>query len=63
VASTVFRQADAPKYLPGLFTTIALTILLGTMVGILSVHHDRENAKADRGEKIIYNSPSFRYTP
>lgn len=63
VASTVFRQADAPKYQPGLFTTIALTVLLGFMVGLLSVHHDRENRKADRGEKVIYNSPSFRYTP
>lgn len=62
IASTVFRQADAPKYHPGLFTTIALTILLGTMVGCQSLYYNTRNKKADAGELVLYDTPSFRYT-
>lgn len=62
VASTVFRQADAPKYHPGLFTTVALTILLGVMVGFQSMYYNTRNKKADRGELTLYDTPSFRYT-
>ena len=62
IASTVFRQKDAPKYQPGLFTTIALTILLATLVGLQSLYFARQNKRADRGEVELYGRPKFRYT-
>ena len=62
IASTVFRQADAPKYEPGLFTTIALTILLGVMVALQSAYFASQNKKADKGLITLYDRPAFRYT-
>ncbi|CCG84011.1 protein of unknown function [Taphrina deformans PYCC 5710] len=62
VASTVFRQADAPKYHPGLYSTVALTLLLACMVGLQSIYYKARNNKADRGELTLYDTPSFRYT-
>lgn len=62
IASTIFRQADYPKYHPGMYTTIALTILMGVMVGLQSMYFASRNKKADRGELVLYDTPSFRYT-
>lgn len=62
VASFVFRQRDAPDYIPGMITVIVsqfITILL-----ILSnfAYFLRRNRKADRGEVILEGTPGFRYT-
>lgn len=62
VASTVFRQADYPKYTPGLLTAIALTVLLGVMVGLQSLLFKRRNSRADRGELVINGLSDYRYT-
>lgn len=37
-------------------------LLLITIVGLLSIHFWISNRKADRGEKIIEGSATFRYT-
>ena len=63
IASTVYRQEDAPQYLPGLGTTLALagfqTLLL---IGIALIFR-RENKRLDEGRRgLIENTPGFRYT-
>jgi len=32
------------------------------VVSLLTIHFYRSNRKADRGEKVIEDLPSFRYT-
>ncbi|OJJ48041.1 hypothetical protein ASPZODRAFT_131688 [Penicilliopsis zonata CBS 506.65] len=61
-ATLVFRQQDAPKYVPGIVavvaccgTTFALSIVL--MLGLRWA-----NRRADRGKSIINGLPGFRYT-
>lgn len=62
IASTVYRQADFPGYFPGLWTTIALQFFtIAACVG-LGFYFKKQNALAERGEKILEDTPGFRYT-
>ncbi|KAK0492890.1 hypothetical protein EDD18DRAFT_1108498 [Armillaria luteobubalina] len=45
VATTIYRQQDFPRYIPGIITTIALQILLLVMLGVMTVHFWYENKK------------------
>ncbi|KAK0219197.1 major facilitator superfamily domain-containing protein, partial [Armillaria fumosa] len=45
VATTIYRQQDYPRYIPGIITTIALQILLLVLLGIMTVHFWYENKK------------------
>ena len=52
--SLVFRDQDAATgYKPGMWACTACTLLTIILVVILDVHFRRENAKADRGEKLL----------
>lgn len=62
VGSTVFRSQDSPTYVPGLSVAMGSQVLILIIVGILTVTFKSNNKKADRGEKILEESPSFRYT-
>ncbi|KAL8917054.1 MAG: hypothetical protein Q9208_008170 [Pyrenodesmia sp. 3 TL-2023] len=62
VGSTVFRSQDSPTYIPGLSVAIGSQVVILITVGILTVFFKSDNKKADRGEKILEDSPSFRYT-
>ncbi|BGP01810.1 Major facilitator superfamily domain-containing protein [Rhodotorula toruloides] len=62
MASTIFRQADYPKYIPGLWGTIGCQWATCIILVGLSFYFKRQNAKADRGEHVIEGNPSFRYT-
>ncbi|KAH8803474.1 phthalate transporter [Xylogone sp. PMI_703] len=62
VASLVFRQQDAPLYLPGLITVIVSQCLTVAVICKNFVVFRWLNAKADRGEIVLENSPDFRYT-
>ncbi|EKD16149.1 putative phthalate transporter [Drepanopeziza brunnea f. sp. 'multigermtubi' MB_m1] len=63
VGSTVFRAQDRPGYRPGIVTTIASQGVIILLVAILSLDIRRQNAKADRGEKVLEEGDaSFRYT-
>ncbi|KAK6536423.1 hypothetical protein TWF281_000660 [Arthrobotrys megalospora] len=62
IGSLVFRPQDAPNYRPGLytcFTGAALTMVL--TLGLI-IYFKWANKKADRGEKILEESESFRFT-
>jgi MFS family permease len=66
--SLVFRTQDAPTgYKPGQWACIACCLLSVILVVILDFTFKRENAKADRGEKLLEAhsddaTPDFRYT-
>jgi hypothetical protein len=58
----IFRTEDAPSYIPGFAACITCDVLVILMVAILTIYFRRENAKADRGEKILLDDPTFRFT-
>lgn len=62
VGSTVFRSLDSPTYVPGLSVAMGSQVVILLVVGVLTVTFKSNNKKADRGEKILEDSPSFRYT-
>ncbi|KAK0184767.1 major facilitator superfamily domain-containing protein [Armillaria mellea] len=45
VATTIYRQQDFPRYIPGIITTIALQVLLLVLLGITTIHFWYENKK------------------
>ncbi|KAL9027430.1 MAG: hypothetical protein Q9196_004039 [Gyalolechia fulgens] len=62
VGSTVFRSEDSPTYIPGLSVAMGSQVVILLVVGALTLNFKANNKKADRGEKILEDSPSFRYT-
>jgi len=63
MASTVFRQADYPRYLPGLWATIGAQLLIITFCGILTIWFKRINKALDEGRREPINGhASFRYS-
>ncbi|ERT02741.1 uncharacterized protein SPSK_00499 [Sporothrix schenckii 1099-18] len=65
--SLVFRSQDSPKYLPGIYACIAVSLLTLILVAIVSISSYRKNKKADRGEIELEAheedyQPGFRYT-
>ncbi len=45
IATTIYRQQDIPRYIPGLLTTISLQVLLLILLGIMTAHFWYENKK------------------
>jgi len=63
VGTTVFRSEDRPDYVPGISVAIGSQILILILVGFLTLDFKRQNAKADRGEKVLEEgNEHFRYT-
>ena len=64
IASTVFRQEDAPTYRPGLWVTTALQFLILGIVGCLTPYFMMMNKKVDNGtiKKPIEGYHGFKYT-
>ena len=62
VGSTVFRRQDAPGYVPGLSVAMGAQVVICILVTILTLAFKRNNAMADRGERILEFSEKFRYT-
>ena len=62
VGSTVFRSEDSPTYVPGLSVAMGSQVVILLVVGALTLSFKRNNGKADRGEKVLEDSPEFRYT-
>jgi hypothetical protein len=58
----IFRTADAPSYVPGFAACMVCNVLVIMIVGVLTVYFRSENAKADRGEKVLLEDPNFRFT-
>lgn len=62
ISANVFRQQDAPKYLPGLITAITVQALTVVLVSKNFLIFHLQNKKADRGETLIESTEGFRYT-
>lgn len=62
VGSTVFRSEDSPTYIPGLSVAMGSQVVILILVGVLTVTFRANNKKADAGEKVLEDSPEFRYT-
>jgi MFS family permease len=63
IASTTFRQKDAPKYLVGIWVTAGLQFFILLILSFTTFYFSRQNRKADRGElSEIEGQPDFRYT-
>ncbi|KAF4973997.1 hypothetical protein FZEAL_9065 [Fusarium zealandicum] len=60
--SLIFRSQDAPEYRPGMYACIGCAVLTLVIICVNSWYFKRENAKADRGEKVLQGHPDFRYT-
>lgn len=63
MAALVFRQQDAPKYVPGLIATLVSQVFMIVVIGILSVHFYMRNKAVKSGTKgVIEGKEGFLYT-
>ncbi|SJL14804.1 related to putative tartrate transporter [Armillaria ostoyae] len=46
IATTIYRQQDVPRYIPGMLATISLQVLLLILLGLMTVHFWHENKKS-----------------
>ncbi|KAF8070732.1 major facilitator superfamily domain-containing protein [Lyophyllum atratum] len=64
-ATTVFRQKDFPRYLPGIYATIACQILLLLLLAITTIYFWKQNKRvcvARPGAPTVEGQPAFVYT-
>lgn len=61
-ASTVYREQDYPRYLPGLVATMVFEIFAFTMAGVMAFYFHWRNKRADREGIVLEGYPGFRYT-
>ncbi|KAH9207116.1 retrograde regulation protein 2 [Leptodontidium sp. 2 PMI_412] len=62
IGSTVFRDQDAPKYHPGIMTTMISSGLVIVITCLMTVKFHLANKRVDRGGKAIEGQEGFRYT-
>ena len=64
IASTVFREEDAPQYVPGLWVTTGLQFLILMLLACTTIWFMAENKKVDNGtiKKPIEGQEGFKYT-
>lgn len=62
IGSTVFREADAPKYGPGIMTCMIANGMVIVIVLLMTFKFHRANKRAEAGGKIIEGQEGFRYT-
>lgn len=62
--STIFRSQDAPQYLPGMWSTIAMQMLYIILTFSHSMYLKRQNKLADEGKRpALEDLEGFRYAP
>ncbi|CEL07812.1 hypothetical protein ASPCAL10966 [Aspergillus calidoustus] len=62
--STIFRAQDAPMYLPGMWSTIAMQMLYTVGTFSMSMYLRRRNRLADEGQiAALEGVEGFRYAP
>lgn len=64
LASTTFREKDAPKYLIGLWVTAGLQFVILGILAFLTPYFYLKNKKVDAGtlKEPIEGRPGFKYT-
>ncbi|KNZ74905.1 hypothetical protein J132_05904 [Termitomyces sp. J132] len=62
-ATTVFRQADSPRYLPGIYATIACQVLLLLLLALMSLYFWKHNKRVfEESASAEVGQPEFLYT-
>lgn len=61
-SSLVFRQYDAPKYVPGIIAVLVVYVVSIVIAVVTVLLLRQQNKKADRGEKTLEGRKAFRYT-
>ncbi|KAL2674277.1 hypothetical protein Neosp_012728 [[Neocosmospora] mangrovei] len=61
-SSMVFRQQDAPNYLPGIIAVMAINIAAVVTAVVSMILLRWENQRADKGEALCEDREGFRYT-
>ncbi|KAF8458676.1 major facilitator superfamily domain-containing protein [Terfezia claveryi] len=61
-ASMVFRQQDAPRYIPGIWVAIGCQFLTLVLITIMSIFFMRENRKQREEGRVLESCEGFRYT-
>jgi MFS family permease len=63
MASTTFREQDAPRFVIGLWVTAGLQCLILSILACTTIYFYRQNRKVDRGElPELEGQPGFKYT-
>ncbi|KAH0536650.1 hypothetical protein FGG08_006495 [Glutinoglossum americanum] len=63
IASTTFREKDAPRYINGLWVTAGLQFLILLILSCNTIYFYRQNKKVDTGELTeLEGQPGFKYT-
>ncbi|KAJ2912564.1 hypothetical protein MD484_g7862, partial [Candolleomyces efflorescens] len=60
-ATLVFRQTDFPKYIPGIWATMACQFLMVILLGVNTYVFSRRNKLAREGKRINEDTPGFYY--
>ena len=60
--STIFRSQDAPRYIPGMWATIAMILLYAVVTFCMSMYFKKQNRLADEGKRpALEGVEGFRY--
>lgn len=62
IGTTVFREEDAPSYIPGIIACLIAYSLTALLTGLLTLKFWRANKRAAAGGKVIEGLEGFRYT-
>ncbi|KAJ6589873.1 major facilitator superfamily domain-containing protein [Mycena vulgaris] len=62
LASSIFTQASAPRYLPGIMVTIISQVLLLVVLCMTTCYFRTQNARAIRDSAQLEGHPGFMYT-
>jgi len=62
MATTVFRQKDAPLYANGMWTTIGCQLCTMVIVAILTLTYKKRNRLVREGKYVAEGQPGFYYT-
>jgi hypothetical protein len=58
----IFRTEDAPSYVPGFAACMACNVLNISLVLGMTLYFKKCNKQADRGERVLLDDPTFRFT-
>ncbi|KAK5215971.1 hypothetical protein LTR72_011029 [Exophiala xenobiotica] len=62
VGSNIFRQQDAPTYVPGLYTTVAMAVLIIAGNIVLALVYHRRNRIAEKNNTLVDGVPGFKHS-
>lgn len=60
--STIFRSQDAPRYMPGMWTTVVMILAYACITFSMSMYFKKQNRLADEGKRpALEGVEGFRY--